>query len=254
MSSLPVSKIISPPPALAEIKPVDIAIFAWEQEFILPASACTLEGFRAWAKSDQYPERGRICFLDQEIFIDMSPEELKTHVKVKTEVGYALVGLNKKRKLGQLYGDGTLVTNVQANLSTIPDATFFLWESLDAGRVRLVPLEGEEGQYMEVEGTPDWVMEVVSKTSVRKDSKRLRERYHRAGIPEYWLIDARGEEIDFQILLREEANYVPADNLKGWQSSRVFGCLFRLVRQRDQGGFWDYTLQTKPLPKASRGR
>jgi Uma2 family endonuclease len=37
---------------------------------------------------------------------------------------------------------------------------------------------------MELEGTPDWVLEVVSQSSVAKDTKWLRESYHKAGIPE----------------------------------------------------------------------
>src|SRR5205823_171819 len=105
---------------------------------------------------------------------------------VKSEIGRVLGNLNKKRKLGEFYADGALLTNVEANLSTEPDATFIRWESLETGRVRLVPREGEQGQFIEVEGTPDWVMEVVSKSSVAKDTRRLREQYHRAGIREYW--------------------------------------------------------------------
>ena len=43
----------------------------------IPASALTsLKGFRAWVASRDYPERGRVTFLDGEVLIDMSPEEL----------------------------------------------------------------------------------------------------------------------------------------------------------------------------------
>jgi Uma2 family endonuclease len=254
MSSMPVAKPRSAVPASSEVKPVDCKIAVAGQEFVLPASAHTLDGFRAWAKSEQYPERGRICFLDGEIFIDMSPEELETHVAVKWEVGSVVHFLNKKTKRGQFYGDGSQVSNVDANLSTIPDGTFILWESLDAGRVRLVPWEGEEGAYMEIEGTPDWMLEVVSKYSVQKDTKQLRQKYHRAGIPEYWLIDAWKGEIRFQILLRGDTDYMPAEVKKGWQESPVFGYLFRLMRQRNSRGFWNYTLEVKQLPRRKKGR
>jgi Uma2 family endonuclease len=217
-----------------------------EPELVIPASAHTLAGFRAWAKSNAFPERGRFSFLGEEIFIDMSPEEIETHGKVKGEVSYGIIGLNKKRKLGHFYPDRTLVTNEEANLSTEPDGTFVLWESLESGRVRLIPREDAEGQYLEVEGTPDWVLEIVSKTSVRKDTRLLRQQYHRASIPEYWLIDARDEDIDFQILVREEADYVAAPIERGgWQWSPVFGRLFRLTRRRDRLGYWEYTLQVK---------
>jgi Uma2 family endonuclease len=139
------------------------------------------------------------------------------------------------------------VTNVEANLSTEPDASFATWDSLGAGRVRLVPREGVHGQYLELEGTPDWVLEVVSKYSVRKDTRRLRERYHRAGIPEYWLIDARGDEVVFDLLVRAESDYVSEVGRGGWQTSPVFGRRFRLVRSRGPLELWQYTLQVKGL-------
>jgi Uma2 family endonuclease len=218
-----------------------------EQKILIPATAHTLAGFRTWAKSDQFPDHGHISFINQEIIIDMSPEELETHVIVKMEIARVLLNFNRKKQFGKFYGDGTLVSNELANLSTEPDATFITWETLDAGRVRLIPRTGEKGQYIEVEGTPDWVLEIVSDNSVRKDTVRLRQRYHRAGIPEYWLVDARGEEISFQILLHGDTDYIASLGRNGWQESRVFGRKFRLIRQRDQRGFWDYTLQMKSI-------
>ena len=85
---------------------------------------------------------------------------------------------------------------------------------------------------MEVVGTPDWLLEIVSQTSVAKDTKRLRRQYHRAGVSEYWLIDARGEDIDFQILLWTESDYAGAPERKGWQRSRVPSQPGRLVPRR----------------------
>ena len=41
----------------------------------IPARAATLAGFRAWALSDEFPERGRFSFINGELFVDMSPEE-----------------------------------------------------------------------------------------------------------------------------------------------------------------------------------
>jgi len=35
-----------------------------------------LQKFRAWAHSDEYPETGKIAYIDGEIEVDMSPEEL----------------------------------------------------------------------------------------------------------------------------------------------------------------------------------
>jgi Uma2 family endonuclease len=248
MSSLPVPLPRPKPAPRKAVESVDCAIFLPNLNFVLPASAHYLEGFRAWNTSPDAPEHVRICFLDGEIFIDMSGEEIETHGQVKLEVTLTLGVLNKKHKRGRFFPDGTQMSNVEANLCSLPDAAFATWESLDAGRVRLVPRQDAEGQYLELEGTPDWVMEILSDSSVRKDTRRLRELYHRAGVPEYWLIDARGEEIVFQILVRGDTDYEPAEvGRGGWQTSRVFGRRFRLTRRRGRRDLWEYTLQTKGL-------
>ena len=78
----------------------------------------------------------------------------------------------------------------------------------------LVPTaDGEDT--IELEGTPDWIMEIISPSSVTKDRKNLRYRYHLAGIPEYWLIDACEEELQFDILLHAPEEYVPAEKKNG---------------------------------------
>jgi Uma2 family endonuclease len=212
----------------------------------IPVSATTHAGFRAWATSDAFPERLRASFINQEIIIDMSPEELETHNKVKTTVVGAIDFLNRRLDLGELFSDRTLVSNRAAGLSTEPDATFVSWSSFDAARVRLVPRKKRPGQYMELEGTPDWVLEIVSQSSVAQDTEWLRESYHRAGIPEYWLIDARFDELSFQVLRRRRDRFAVVAARGGWCRSQVFGHSFRLERQKNKIGRWSYTLGVTP--------
>jgi Uma2 family endonuclease len=211
----------------------------------IPVSAFTHAGFRAWATSGDVPEHVRTAFIDGEIYLDMSSEDLESHVSVKGEVARVLAALSRELKLGKFFGDGALVSNEQAAWSNNPNAFFFTWQSFESGRVRLVSREGEEGRYRDLEGTLDWVLEVVSDSSVQNDTVRLRRAYHRAGIPEYWLIDARGEEIVFQILYWRKSGYVAAPGRSGWQRSRVFGRSFWLERQRDEFGLWEYTLHVR---------
>jgi Uma2 family endonuclease len=52
----------------------------------------------------------------------------------------------------------------------------------------------------ELEGSPEMVLEVVSETSVHKDTEELRELYWHAGTLEYWLVDARTDATHFDIL------------------------------------------------------
>jgi Uma2 family endonuclease len=212
----------------------------------IPASARTLTGFRAWVKSGVLPEKMRVAFINGEIYLDMPNEELETHVLVKAEIDRVLMNLNRVTKSGKFYTDGVLVTNEAANISNNPEALFIFWETLRSGKVRLVPRRGKDGPYTEVLGTADWLLEVVSDSSVVKDQKKLRAAYHRAGVSEYWLVDARGTHVDFQILVWRKKGYVPAAKRGGWQYSPVFGRSFRLVRERDRMGLWEYTLEVRP--------
>jgi Uma2 family endonuclease len=86
-------------------------------------------------------------------------------------------------------------------------------------------------------------VEVVSASSVRKDRVLLREAYRRAGVPEYWVIDARGDAIHFDILLLGSDGYFASAHPGSTQSSRVFGRAFRLERERDRLGQWRYRLR-----------
>jgi Uma2 family endonuclease len=210
--------------------------------FRIPASASTHAGFRAWATSDAYPERISASFINAELVIDMSPVETETHNKVKGEVSRVVGTLIRDLELGEFYHDGTLLSNVTAGLSTEPDGTFVTWASFQAERVRLVPRVDRPGQYVELEGTPDWVLEVVSRSSAQKDTEWLRELYHRAGIPEYWLIDAQFDKVSFQILRRRRDRYVAVSPRDGWHRSAIFGRAFRLDRRKNRLSRWNYTL------------
>ncbi len=217
-------------------------------EILMPHSAQTFAGFRAWTRSDEFPDRGRISFIHSEIIIDMSGEELNKHGQVKFEISRVIGNQIVKLDLGKFFPDRTRVVNDRASVSNEPDATFASWDALRTGRVRLVPHSEEPDSYMELEGTPDWVLEIVSDSSVRKDTKLLRTAYHRAGIPEYWLVDARGESIDFQLLVLESAKYVNAPRRGKWQESAVFNRLVQLHRKRDRMGYWTYQLKLKRIP------
>ena|SRR5437870_2054670 len=216
----------------------------------IPASAGTHAGFRAWTTSDEFPAHVRATFVNQEIFLDMSGEELETHNALKFEMTIVLGPLSRELKVGRYFPDGAQVSNRAVGFTSIPDGVLVTKASLQSGRIRMVPRKKRKGQYIELEGTPDWVMEIVSDSSAYKDTQELRQAYHKAGVFEYWLIDARGEEIRFQILQNRRAGYVAAPNRGGWQYSRVFNRSFRLERHRDDLGLWEYTLHVQPVNRA----
>jgi Uma2 family endonuclease len=212
---------------------------------VVPPEAQTMKGFREWATADDFPEHVRVTYLQGEIIVDMSNEDMEDHVNPKGEIVSVLMPLSKKLKVGKFYGDGLLLTNPEAGLSNNPDSLFFSYASLEAGRVRPISKKRKEDKYRELEGSPDWVLEIVSDSSVRKDLVRLREAYHRAGIREYWIVDARKEDLTFEILIHRKNGYVAVPNRDGWQHSRVFGRSFRLERILDDYGLWEYTLHVR---------
>jgi Uma2 family endonuclease len=212
--------------------------------FFMPAGSMSLEEFRQWTYSDAFPETGKIAYIGKEIFVDMSPERIQSHGSVKTEVCIVAYGLIRKKKMGRFFIDRTRITNVEAEVSNEPDAIFVSFKSLKKGRIRGVPTK-EGDDYIEFEGTCDWILEIVSPGSVTKDKKKLRKRYHRAGIDEYWLIDARSDDVDFQILTHGKDDYEPAERSGDWQTSKVFGKKFRLRRIKDELGDVDYRLDVK---------
>ena len=208
----------------------------------IPPDAHTLAGFRKWALSDDCPEKLRLTFLNGEITIDMSKEEIRTHASVKTAVAGTMFNLNEELDLGELFINGVLVTNEEAGVSNNPDMLAVFWESLEKKLVQYVTKRERD---LEIVGSPDWALEIVSRSSVTKDKRELRQAYHRAGIREYWIIDARGEEISFTVLAWRKSGYAAAAHHDGWVRSRVFGREFRLTRKRDRRGGWKYRLDVR---------
>ena len=128
-----------------------------------------------------------------------------------------------------------------------PDLVFVAEEALDSGRVRLVPkVKGEEDRYIELEGAPDLIVEIVSDSSVRKDTKRLPRSYWRAGVREFWLADARREELFFRIHHRGGSKYEPAPlDDDSYQYSAVLDAWYRLDRSRNARGRRQYAFREK---------
>jgi Uma2 family endonuclease len=211
----------------------------------IPARAtASLTSFREWAGNNDLPEKTRVFFYRGEVWIDMGKEQLFSHLDVKGEITSVLRALAKSEKLGRVFPDGLLLTNEAAELSGNPNAVFVSNGAIKTGRVTLV--EGKEGGFVELLGTPDMVLEVVSDSSERKDNQTLFEAYYKAGISEYWLVDARGAEVEFHIYKRGAKRYtVTKKQPGGWVKSAVFGKSFRLVRGTDASGNPEFTLELK---------
>lgn len=220
----------------------------FEEDLVIPAGVSDLGRFRRWTWDASFPERGRIDFLAGTLEVDLSPEDLYTHGTVKTMLAARLYPLIVDSGRGSLFSDSTRVVSPEAGLSVEPDVVGVLWESIRQGRVREIPAaKAEPERFIELEGAPDLIVEIVSDSSVRKDLERLPRLYAKAGIPELWLADCRGEELSFDIRILSPAGGFetqPADS-EGWRSSPLLGRRVRMVRSRNQLNRWIYDLETR---------
>lgn len=219
-----------------------------EEQLEIPLDLRSLADFRRWTFSETFPERSRIDYLAGRIEVDMSPEDFFCHGTLKTEVVRVLSQRIKRQGLGYLVADQTRVSSVEADLSVEPDVVFLSHETLAGGLVRLVPkVGGEPGRYVEVEGAPDLIVEIVSDRSVEKDTRRLPAAYFQAGVREFWLADARKPEVLLVIHTRgKDGFHAVGQDAQGYQASAVFGCGFRLEATCDAHAHRSFDLLESP--------
>jgi Uma2 family endonuclease len=217
----------------------------YDETVQIPAGITDLDGFRRWAKSAEFPRHGRFAFLRGNVWVDMTMEQAFSHNRVKVRFTTVLEGIVEGDGFGYVFGDRMLFSNPAAGVSNEPDVMFVSFDRLEAGRVTLVP--GAEGGFVEVLGSPDMVLEVVSNSSVREDTQVLVEDYWRAGIPEYWLVDARDETPTFEIMRSGPDGYIRTRRQSGgWLKSQVFGRSFRFTQAADSRGNPRYAVEVRP--------
>jgi Uma2 family endonuclease len=218
-----------------------MATFVYESdEVTVPEWVTDLASFRHWAESEDFPDTGRICFLNGEVWADMSKEQIFSHVLVKTRIAAVLSQLDEAAGTGLFLGDGAMLSNVDVGFVARPDAIFASAAALQ-DRVRLI--EGRDEGYVELEGSPDMVLEVISPGSVRKDTKVLHRAYWEADVREYWLVDARPEPLRFDVLRHTPKGYRATAKKEGWVKSAVFGRSFRLTRRLNALNHPEYALE-----------
>lgn len=219
----------------------------FEEELSIPAGVSDLDRFRRWTWDEAFPERGRIDFLAGTVEVDLSPEDLYTHGVVKTTITARLYPLIVDSGRGSLFSDRTRIVSPAAGLSVEPDVVAVLWDSLRQGRIREVPAaKAKSGRYVELEGAPDLVVEIVSDSSARKDRERLPRLYAAAGVPELWLVDCRGADLTFEIHILGSTAYErqPPDG-QGWSHSPLLARRVRLVRRLNELSRWVYDLESE---------
>jgi Uma2 family endonuclease len=121
--------------------------------------------------------------IDGELYVSKAPRE--EHQEATVEIGYELVGWNRRTGLGHvLVGPGVIFSESDA---VIPD---LVWMS----RERRAVIVWQDGH---LHGAPELIVEVLSpgdKNEVRDRDTKLR-LYSRYGVLEYWIVDPRLETV-----------------------------------------------------------
>ncbi len=213
------------------------------QEIAVPGWVTDLESFRRWSDTADFPQDRPVWWLNGEVWIDMTREQVFTHLALKGQFYVCIGGLVRDGQLGLFLPDGLLLSNFAAGISGNPDGTFISGETLQSDRIRLI--EGSRGGYTEIQGSPDMVLEVVSDSSVEKDYELLRKAYWEAEIREYWLVDVRKEPAKFEIFRHTPRGYVATRKSDGWVKSAVFGKSFKLAQRKNDLGHPEFTLSVR---------
>jgi Uma2 family endonuclease len=228
-----------------EKRTLSVTVYVDEgQPVRVPSWVADIETFRRWVlEQDDLPEQARVWWLKGNVYITMCREQLFSHNRVKLRIAAALDDLAIKEDLGLVFTDGALLSNFAADISGNPDALFVSTESLNSQRVRLI--EGKQGGHVELQGSPDLALEVLSQSSQSKDDVRLKQAYWEADIRECWLVDARGDEPGFDIFRHTARGYVKTRKQEGWVRSTVFGKSFRLQVRPGPMKHSVYTLEVR---------
>jgi len=206
----------------------------------IPGWVTDLDSFRHWALSDDFPVRGRFAWLAGKLWLDLSMETL-IHNQIKGCIAMVLSFIAQAESLGRYLGDRMMLAHAASDLSCEPDGMFITNSSFESGLVTLD--NGNES--LEIIGSPDMTLEVISASSIPKDTVTLKLQYAKAGIREYWLVDSTIETPGLIIMRLTGGKYVAARKHDGWVKSHVFGRSFRLTCENDANGLAQFNLETK---------
>lgn len=216
----------------------------------IPGDIVSLDDFRKWAFSHQFPQSGRIDFVQGRIEVDMAADDLFTHNLPKTALTGMLWRFVEERKLGWVFSDGARMSIPGSDLSVEPDLIFLSHESCEQefAKFRRSRSKSHPG-YVEIVGPVDLVVEIISDSSVRKVTLLLPAAYFAAGVKELWLLDCRGRSIRFDVLTRGARKFRSVKETEGgWKASQVMSASFRLTRTAAGPAMWHYGLEVGPPP------
>ncbi len=170
-------------------KPDAIIIFSQLQTRINEEAKRRHE-FREWLDEDKKAE-----FVNGQVIMH-SPVKRK-HLAVSEHLNF-LIGLhNRLKNLGVLMYEKALIALTHNDYE--PDAVFFRKEKtgkFTGGDQMLFP-------------APDFVVEILSKSTAKYDRGIKKDDYAAHGIEEYWIIDPTKRQIEQYLLIGDATTYMP---------------------------------------------
>ncbi len=169
------------------------------EDVTVPTWVNSLEAFRRWSEQPNFPKRGSSWWLCGEVWIDMSREQVFSHILVKTEYSSVLRSLTRTERLGLFLGDGLLLSNFAAEICGNPDGTF-----ISAATLAIRPRAPDRRLLGRIHRDPGIAGHGAGSRQRQfgnaRISKILRKAYWEPDIPEYWIVDARKDPLQFVIL------------------------------------------------------
>jgi len=142
---------------------------------------------------DELPPESRVELIDNELY--HMPMPTLQHQDASVNLHFAMLTFVRQHQLGRVYA-APLPTILAENVVVEPDILFISKERFDFSK-----------KY--VYEAPDLVVEIISPSSVVRDSVIKKDLYEAHGVREYWLLDPANRAIEVFVL---EANRYRLDN------------------------------------------
>ncbi len=126
---------LAAPARKVRLKGLMTTVVAPNGEIAIPGWVVDFASFRRWLHSTDFPEYGKICFINNRVWADLTMEEFFDHGQVIVEITRVLANLLKETKFGKFGKEGTRFSQLETNLSTEPDGLIISNEALSSGRV-----------------------------------------------------------------------------------------------------------------------
>jgi len=131
---------------------------------------------------EKLPAESRYEIIDNELY-NMSPAPNTEHQRISRKIEFALIKYVENLNIGEVF-DAPFDVILDENNVVQPDILFISNENTHK--------ISDRG----VEGAPDFIIEILSPSSVYRDQVEKKDLYEKFQVPEYWVIDPANKVIE----------------------------------------------------------